>query len=156
MKLNNTEIIYQSKSPINFYIGLITVLLMTIYFGLKIPFPEFLIYPGLVFTLWFITISRYACKVEIYQDKIFVKYNGFWHKDKYLELKNQISMTIRTPVWSLNLYHHSETFRGHIFYDSIVFEDINHDYQEVRINIRIGQLNKVVAPLRDILSKSAI
>ncbi len=155
-KMKNAEIIYQSKNPINFYIGLITVLLMAIYFGLKIPFPEFMIYPGLVFILWFITISRYACRVQIYEDRILVKYIGFWHLDKVIELKNQISMTIRTPIWSFNLNHDSETFRGHIFYDSIVFEDINHNYQEVRINTRIGQLSKVVKVLRAILRKSPI
>jgi len=154
MRMKNTEIIYQSKNPINFYIGLITILLMAIYFGLKIPFPEFIIYPGLVSILWFITISRYACRVQIYEDKILVRYIGFWHKDKVIELKYQISMAIRTPIWSLNLNHDSETFRAHIFYDSIVLEDINHNYSVVRINTRIGQLNKVVSTLRAILRKN--
>ena len=154
--MNYNDLIYQSKAPLNFYIGIIGVCLITIIFGLKIPFPEFLIYPGIVFGLWFVTISRYACRIQIYHDKIIVNYLGFWHKNRVIKLENQINLDIRTPLWSFNLNYESEILRNYIFYDALIFEDVYHKFNEVRINVRVGQFDKIARTIYGILASKNI
>lgn len=136
--------IFQSKTPIAFFVGLAISLYLLIVCVVKIDFPDSLIYPIVVFGLWFLTISRFSGKLIIYQDKILLKYSGFWHRDEEISLLDKKQIKIKQSAWNFNSRYDYEIMRGHIFYDTIFLIDQLNNVTSIKVNTRIGQLYKAI------------
>ena len=94
--------IFQSKTPIAFFLGLAISLYLLIDCVVKIDFPDSLIYPIIGFVLWFLTISRFSGRLIIYQDKVLIKYSGFWHRNEEISLLDKKQIKIKQSVWNFN------------------------------------------------------
>jgi hypothetical protein len=140
----NNKPIFQSKSPLAFYVGLAISLFMLVYFLINIAFPDSLIYPSIIFILWFLTISRFSGRLIIYRDKVLIKYLGFWHTDKVILLFDKKQMRIRQSGWNFSNRYDSDLIRGHIFFDTIYLIDTMNKVDSIRINTRVGQLNQAI------------
>ncbi len=148
------DIIYTAKSPISFYIGIIVIIAFAISTVTQIKFPDSLIYPSIVGLLWFISISKFACRVIVSKNKLIVKYLAFWHSDKEIDLSQIKSLTVKTSYWSFNMRHDTNMFREYIFYDEITLTDINRKKHKLQINSRIGSLNKLIDKTNSVIRKN--
>lgn len=145
------KINYSTNYPIAFYVGILIVAAIFINTLLRIQFPDSLLYPSIVFILWFATISRYSCKVTLYNDKLVVKYLLFWHKDIEINLSELKVHKVRTSYWSFNFDYDTNSFRGYIFYDQVTLTNKKNEKQIIRINTRIGKFGKLIDKLNEAL-----
>ena len=136
--------IFQSKTPIAFFLGLAISLYLLIDCVVKIDFPDSLIYPIIGFVLWFLTISRFSGRLIIYQDKVLIKYSGFWHRNEEISLLDKKQIKIKQSVWNFNSRYDCDIMRGHIFFDTIYLIDKANNLKPIRVNTRIGQLYKAI------------
>ena len=145
------DIIYTAKSPISFYIGIIVIVAFAISTITQIDFPDSLIYPSIVGLLWFVSISKFACRVIVSKNKLIVKYLAFWHSDREIDLSQIKSLKVKTSYWSFNMRHDTNMFREYIFYDEITLTDLKDKNHRLQINSRIGSLNKVIDTLNSVI-----
>lgn len=144
------KLLFKSKPPILFYVSFLIIVFNVLFLIIKeMPIEGFFIYPPIIALLLFATFARYACIVEIYDDKLIVKYLSFWNKDKVINLKESFIIDLKKNYWSFDPRYNNETFRAQIFYDTLFF--IKENCKEtIRINTRWGHFNKMVSKLQEL------
>lgn len=147
------DIIYKAKSPISFYVGLKVIVAFAIITIVQIEFPDSLIYPSIVGLLWFVSISKFACRVIVSNNKLIIKYLAYWHSNKEIDLSQIKSIKVKTSYWSFNMRHDTNMFREYIFYDEIILTDLKDNEHRLQINSRIGSLNKLIDKINSVIRK---
>ncbi|WP_430811651.1 MULTISPECIES: hypothetical protein [unclassified Carboxylicivirga] len=143
--------IYTSKTPISFVIGSLISVVCYVFFIIKVEFPDSLIYPTIIFGFWFFTISHYACRLKIFSDKIVVEYIAFWIPNTEINLTDKNKIDVRLNYWSFSSRYSGHWHKEYICYDQIDFINKENESERLKINVRIGQSNKVYDTLEKLI-----
>jgi hypothetical protein len=142
-KLNEQVISLNTRIPIMYYLWIIISVSFFIYFLLNnMIFWGSCFYTAIISLLFFITFSRYSCRVFIRKDELVVHYL-FPSKSKIsikLETINNYSVEKGFYDWL------SDTNRADYFllcYDSISIKGVDNKKIEFRVNTRIGDFKKI-------------
>lgn len=136
-------ILVKTKYPLSVYL-ILMIMAAELYFSINSSIGKMIFYFLITFLLLYVFLSRYACKVTLYEDKILIKYFFFWDKDICLYLNKFDGID-----YSKGFYDFVDNkMLGGFFnfpkycYDKIVLKSSNEEV-EVFINTRLFFFKKL-------------
>lgn len=146
----DNNLLFRSNLPLLLYLSLLIIATNFIFLVVNgMPLEGLFVYPFIISLLLFSTIAAFACKVEIYTDRLKIRYFFPWHKNKCIVLKKSIKIDVTRSLWSFDSHYKSEAFRDYIFYDTIRLT-LDDTTSVLKINARFGHTHKIIKILDDI------
>lgn len=134
--------IYKTKYPLNIYL-LISCLLIQLFFMRDFSIMQIVFYFSLSFLFLYTLFSRYACKIEIYKESVYIRYFFFWDKNIRILFKDIYDVDFEKGFYDFTT--HKSLGNGFAFpkycYDIISFNGENYNI-EANVNTRTFMFSK--------------
>ena len=149
----------KTRLPLSVYLSLaITAALLPTYFG--IPLVRIIVYETLTFGLLYIIFGRFACRLTLTDDTLYVKYLFPWNKDIRVRVIDVRDVEVKKGFYDL----FSENTIAGLFvfprfcYDQLIlniYDDGKLKTTIININTRFSQFDQIVKLLKKRLERIA-